>query len=92
MRMTLQRSTRNRVIGAMVIPLVLGGVMIAWDALRDRSSTHAQQSITSARFDPTAVSQVIDDPQFKMLAPLAPAVLPKGLGNPAPFAVVEVQP
>lgn len=76
---------------AMVLTLLLGGVVIVWDALRDGVAFGQQTSTASSPFDPAAISQVIDDPTFKALAPLAPAVLPKGLGNPAPFAVLEEQ-
>ncbi|MBI4450235.1 hypothetical protein HY634_04190 [Candidatus Uhrbacteria bacterium] len=76
---------------AMMVILLLGGAVIAWDALRNGTSIPEQQSAAGVRFDPAAISQVIEDPQFKVLAPLAPAVIPKGLGNPAPFAVLETQ-
>ncbi|MDP3771542.1 MAG: hypothetical protein Q8R16_04530 [bacterium] len=89
--MVLHRSTRNRMLIAMMLILFLGGAVIAWDALRNGTSLPEQQSATGVRFDPAAIPQVIDDPQFKALAPLAPAVLPKGLGNPAPFTVLEEQ-
>ena len=90
--MTLHRSTRNRMLMTVMLILLAGGAVIVWDALRGGPSIHEQQSAAGVRFDPAAISQVIDDPQFKALAPLAPAVLPKGLGNPAPFAVLEEQP
>lgn len=75
----------------MALMLLLGGAVIAWDAFRDGAVLGEQTSTASSSFDPAAISQVVDDPQFKVLAPLAPAVLPKGLGNPAPFTVLEVQ-
>ncbi|MDO8648937.1 MAG: hypothetical protein Q7R81_04095 [Candidatus Peregrinibacteria bacterium] len=87
----MHRSTRNRMLIAVMLILLLGGVVIVWDALRNGTSRPEQQTTAGLRFDPATISQVIDDPQFKALAPLAPAVLPKGLGNPAPFAVLEEQ-
>lgn len=87
--MPLSRSTRARMLVAILLILLLGGAVIAWDAFRDGAAIGQQQSTASARVDPAAIPQVLDDPQFKALVPLAPAVLPKGLGNPAPFTVLE---
>ncbi|MDO8599177.1 MAG: hypothetical protein Q7S02_03645 [bacterium] len=87
--MAYSRGTRTRMIITTMLVLLLGGALIAWEAMRGRGASMGGQRAASARFDPATMQAVLEDLEKRALVPLAPPVVPKNLGNPTPFLVPE---
>ncbi len=72
-----------------ILVLLLGGALIAWEAMRGRGASMAGKRTAGAQFDPATMQSVLEDLEKRALVPLAPPVVPKNLGNPTPFPVPE---
>ena len=87
--MAYSRATRNRMLIAVVLILFFGGALLAWESTRKGSAATGAKATAQAVLDPAAVQAVLDDERMRALGPLAPPVVPKDLGNSAPFPIPE---
>lgn len=85
-------TSRNRSLVAAALILLLGAIVIAWDALRTvrpPAPTVRPNGEDHLPFDLAAVRQVLHDPRMRAFVPLAPVLRPTAFGNPNPFSVLE---
>jgi|GEM_PF-5754493 len=88
--MAYSHGTRTRMVIATALVLLFGCALIVWEFTRAPGGTAPDATrVVGARFDPSAVTDAIDRAAKRTFVPLAPPVVPKGLGNPAPFPIPE---
>ena len=90
--MAYAQSTRNRMAIATALVLLFGCALIVWEFTRAPGAAPDAARVVGARFDSSAVTDALDRAAKRTFVPLAPPVVPKGLGNPAPFPVPEQRP